>query len=248
MTTDPEIPVAETEIAAMPMRRTGEVVRELIPLAGQRVVDVGCGDGGLVRMMAKHGAHVVGIETRESALARAHAVPCVSDERYALGRGEDLPIDAGTMDTVVYLNALHHLDVEDQLPAIAEARRVLRLGGCLLVIEPIAQGPYFELMRPIEDETAVRAAAYAALHRGRECGFEIATELLYRIQQRFAAFEAFAERLLQVDESREQRLAKEAARMRAAFAESAMREEGPDGAHFVFDQPMRANLLRAVTS
>ena len=34
--------------------------------------------------------------------------------------------------------------------------------------EPLAEGPYFDLLRPVDDETAVRAAAHAAIGRAGE--------------------------------------------------------------------------------
>lgn len=39
-----------------PVRRTAEVLADLVPLAGRRVVDVGCGPGGMVRAMTARGA------------------------------------------------------------------------------------------------------------------------------------------------------------------------------------------------
>ena len=38
-----------TDAAGRPVRRTAEVLADLVPLDGRRVVDVGCGPGAMVR-------------------------------------------------------------------------------------------------------------------------------------------------------------------------------------------------------
>ncbi len=224
-----------------PIRRTPDVLGELVSLAGRRVADVGCGDGGLVRMMAEAGAQAVGVEARESAIERARAQPAVGDESYVLGRGEDLPFDDASLDAVVYLNSLHHVGVDDQEPAVAEASRVLKPGGALLVIEPLAEGAYFELLRPIEDETEVRAHAYAVLGRAERLGFAAETEVLYRTKLAFSGFDAFELRVAHVDETRQAALEAQRSALQQAFVQ---RGEKDERGRSIFYQPMRANLLR----
>ena len=151
-----------------PLRDSTDVVRDSLSLAGARALDVGCGDGALVRLMAREGAQATGLEIGEAQLTRARAEPAVARERYSVGRAEALPVEAEGFDIVVFFNSLHHVPVEVQDKALAEAARVLVRGGRLLVIEPVAEGPLFELMRPVDDETEVRAAAIAALGRAAQ--------------------------------------------------------------------------------
>lgn len=227
-----------------PLRRTTDVIAEMVPLRGRRVIDVGCGDGSLVRFMAGEGARVTGVEARDSALARARAAEAVADEDYALGRGEALPFDGASADVVVYLNSLHHVPVPQQGAALTEARRVLKPEGRLLIIEPIAAGRYFEVVRHVEDETAVRAHACRVIRRAGELGLSQERELVYRSRMHFADFAAFEARVVAVDESRRARFDEVGDAVRRAFAEKAEREEGKDGTVYAFDQPMRASLLR----
>lgn len=234
---------ATTDWTEAPHLRTPEVLEDLVSLAGKRVVDVGCGDGGLVRIMARAGATVIGIEARKSALTRARAETPVADERYLLGRGEALPLDDDEVDAVVYHNSLHHLPFEAQAKALAEARRVLGPGGRLVIFEPIPAGRYFELMRSIEDETEVRAHAQKVIREADQHGLREEREVVYRARLRFMHFEQFAAQVMVVDEAREEKFARLEGPLRRVFAETAERETEADGPRYAFDQPMRANLL-----
>jgi len=48
----------------IPHRTNSEVLTASLDLSGKKVVDVGCGEGNLVRLMTRHGAKVFGIECR----------------------------------------------------------------------------------------------------------------------------------------------------------------------------------------
>ncbi|MHA0043179.1 class I SAM-dependent methyltransferase [Deinococcus sp. PEB2-63] len=80
------------------------------------VLDVGAGDGRLVRELARrgHAGQVVGIDpTPGPGVQPAHA--------------EALPFPDASFDVVLFVRVLAHLP--DQARALAEARRVLRPGG-----------------------------------------------------------------------------------------------------------------------
>lgn len=215
------------------------ILAEVLDVRGLKVTDVGCGDGGMTRHLAHAGATVVGIEPSPQQLARARAAEPVAGETYMQGRGEALPFDDGSLDAVLYFNSLHHLPLAAMTPALAEAARVLRPGGALVAVEPLAEGAYFTAVQPMDDETAVRAAAYAAL-RSPPDGLARDAELTYLNTVRFRDFGQFVDRVLAVDESRRQRLPTVEAEMRRRFDEGGRIEDGMA----IFDQPMRLTLLR----
>lgn len=216
-----------------------EVLEELVTLAGRDVVDVGCGDGWLTRAMTKRGARVIGIECGEAALARARAAPPAGGERYLFGHGEALPLPGGSADLVVYFNSLHHVTVAVQPAALREAARVLRPGGQLYVLEPIAEGRYFEMVRPFDDETAIRAAALAAIRAAAADGLVIRHELVYVHPARYADFATYLRGFLAVDPERAAVVRGREAEFQARFEATALRQE--DG--WFLDHPMRAHVL-----
>ncbi|MEA2248242.1 MAG: hypothetical protein QOH46_2771 [Solirubrobacteraceae bacterium] len=223
------------------LREPFDMVEEALPAGAPMVVDVGCGTGSLVRRLARRGARVLGVDVGEEALRRARAREPVAGERYAHAGAEALPLADGTADMVVFLNSLHHVPGDALDAAIAEAARVLRPGGLLYVQEPLAEGTYFELMRPIDDETAVRAAARAAIGRASSTGLRHERAVRFDAPVVHADFDAFADRAVLADAARAEALPHIEESMRRRFRTLA--EPHDDG--WLFRQPMRVDVLRA---
>jgi len=102
----------------------GEVVGWLAPQPGERILDVGCGDGALTRKLADLGCDVVGIDTSESLLAAAKARGL--DVRKVDVR--QMPFD-GEFDAV-FSNAVLHW-VREPAEAARSMRKALKPGGRL---------------------------------------------------------------------------------------------------------------------
>ncbi|WP_282606599.1 bifunctional 2-polyprenyl-6-hydroxyphenol methylase/3-demethylubiquinol 3-O-methyltransferase UbiG [Pelagibius sp. Alg239-R121] len=222
-------------------RKHTAVMRDTLPLKGQRILDVGCGDGGLVRFMTREGARVTGLECSDGQLGRARAAAPVADEDYRSGVGQDLPFEDATFDVVVFFNSLHHVPVDDQPGALAEAQRVLKPAGEIYILEPIAEGAFFEMMRPIEDETSVRAYAYEAiLAAAKGPAVSEHRELTYAAPLRYDSFEACRDGMIAVDEKRRAAVEAEGEKLRTAFITAARFEDGA----YHFATPSRLNLLR----
>lgn len=225
-------------MSARSLRKHPEVLAAHLSLDGRRALDIGCGDGALVRLMARQGAWAVGLDPQASGAATTGAAPLP----LVRGLGEALPFADGSFDLVVFFNALHHVPAALMRPALIEALRVLRPGGLLAILEPLAEGAYFELMRPIEDETEVRAVAQETLNTltpGDSAEHLVREE--YDAPLAFADFAAWEARVLAVDPSRAERLADERPRLAERFPVVAERDgEG----RYCFRQPSRLDLFR----
>lgn len=98
------------------------VVEWLAPVAGERILDLGCGDGALTEKLAALGCRVVGVDAAPDMVAAAKA------------RGLDARVMSGTdlsFDSefdAVFTNAVLHW-IKDADAVIAGAARALKKGG-----------------------------------------------------------------------------------------------------------------------
>lgn len=100
---------------------------------GQRVLDVGCGEGAFAAELAGAGAEVVGLDVAEEPLRRARARHPGLDLRLLAGEGRwDLP--DSSFDLVWAGEVIEH--VLDTAGWLSELRRVLRSGGELVLSTP----------------------------------------------------------------------------------------------------------------
>jgi SAM-dependent methyltransferase len=113
-----------------------------------RVVEVGSGEGKILRTLARHHPdlelHGCDIRTPE--------VPPDVYQAHRMGR--DIPLPDGSMDAVLFADVLEH--VPDPRHLLAEAARVLRPGGRLVACIPIEGEPislYALFRRILGDDT-----------------------------------------------------------------------------------------------
>jgi len=226
-------------MTSSPHRTNSEVLTVTLDLRDKKVVDVGCGEGHLVRLMTRHGAKAFGVECNPQQLEMAHGQKPVGGEVYYAGKAEALPFDDASIDVVVFFNSLHHVALDAMSQALGEAARVLKSGGQLYVCEPIAEGPHFDLMRPVHDETAERAKAYEAVQEAGALGLSAQDEFTYIHPAKHTDFGQFKARMLRINPHRADDFEALEFDLQAAFAR--LGTSGTDG--FTFDQPMRVNLL-----
>lgn len=223
----------------LPNRRNSDVLRELLPLEGARILDVGCGPGALVRLMARGGARATGLENNPAQLAKARAADSVGGEAYVGGVGQQLPFASGAFDSAVFFNSLHHIPTDHMDAALAEATRVVQSNGSIAVFEPVAEGPLQDLTAPVDDETEVRDMAFTAVRRADGGELAMRRELRYVYAQRYADYEAYREEMVRIDGSRQPLFEKHD----QIFRETFNRLGRPGDKGYAFDQPMRVNLL-----
>ncbi|HEY1597679.1 MAG TPA: methyltransferase domain-containing protein [Thermoleophilaceae bacterium] len=103
--------------------------------AGERVVDIGCGPGYLAAEMAAvvgDSGFVLGVDPSESMLALA-ARRATAGMELAEGGALSLPAEDESFDAAIATQVYEY--VPDMAAALAEARRVLRPDGRLLVLD-----------------------------------------------------------------------------------------------------------------
>lgn len=111
------------------------ITRDALALQpGERVLDIGSGPGFLAAEMAQAvepAGHVHGVDPSESMLALSARRD--TPARFQAGGAFDLPFEDASFDAAVSTQVLEY--VEDVPRALAEARRALRPGGRVLVLD-----------------------------------------------------------------------------------------------------------------
>ena len=100
------------------------------------VADLGCGEGYLTIEAARWARRVIAVDRSAAVLARARAMAerrKVRNIIWKRGSLERLPLGDKSVDVAMFSQALHHADPPDV--ALAEARRVLRPGGRVIVLD-----------------------------------------------------------------------------------------------------------------
>jgi ArsR family transcriptional regulator len=100
------------------------------------VADLGCGEGYLTIEMSRWARRVVAIDRSAEVLARARALGRrrrVRNVTWKRGDLERVPMRDRSVDVVLLSQALHH--AERPAKALAEAHRILRPGGRVLLLD-----------------------------------------------------------------------------------------------------------------
>ena len=114
------------------------------------LADIGSGRGRILKLLGSRAQRAVGVDIDADArqLARAELL-LAGVENCSLRHGDmyDLPFADGEFDTVILDDVLH--DAEQPMVAIAEAGRILRQGGRLLVLARVGEGSVDEIRKRI---------------------------------------------------------------------------------------------------
>jgi 2-polyprenyl-6-hydroxyphenyl methylase/3-demethylubiquinone-9 3-methyltransferase len=107
-------------------------IERIAPLAGQRVLDVGCGGGVLAEAMARQGAAVTGIDLAGKPLrvAQLHALESGAQVEYREASAEALAAERpASFDVVTCMEMLEH--VPDPASVIAACATLAKPGGAV---------------------------------------------------------------------------------------------------------------------
>jgi SAM-dependent methyltransferase len=117
-------------------------------VSGRTVLDYGCGNGQNSLPLAIRGARVVGLDVSQDLLALArqrlglHGV--AHRATFLAGSAHDLPLPDQSVDAVLGIAILHHLDLS---LAAHEVYRVLKPGGIAVFQEPVRNSGLLKALR-----------------------------------------------------------------------------------------------------
>ena len=138
-------------------------IEEFVQLNGKVLLEVGCGDGRLTALLVDKAAAITAIDPDGSRIEAARKQ--VNGVNFQVGSGEKLEFADGSFDIILFSYSLHH---QDCIKALAEAKRVLRQDGRILIIEPTHDGEFTLLVSVFDkDEPHRLQRTLAYIHLGR---------------------------------------------------------------------------------
>ncbi|MEV7425276.1 MULTISPECIES: SAM-dependent methyltransferase [unclassified Streptomyces] len=136
-------------------RLTDLVAGRLALRPGQRLLDVGCGNGDpALRVAGAHDVHVTGITVSRQQLAQAAERADGSAARgrvsFRFADAMDLPFEDGSFDGAWAIESLLHMP--DQATALARIHRAVRPGGLLVIADQCQRQPFTGHDRALLDD------------------------------------------------------------------------------------------------
>jgi ubiquinone/menaquinone biosynthesis C-methylase UbiE len=115
---------------------------ELVPAAGERTLEVGCGEGRVARDLRERAHRVVGVDAIPALVDAARQLDPESE--YVVADAAELPFADESFDLAVAYNSL--MDMDDLDGAVRELSRVLLPGSrlCACVTHPVNDAGRFE--------------------------------------------------------------------------------------------------------
>ncbi|MPZ93155.1 MAG: methyltransferase domain-containing protein [Actinobacteria bacterium] len=119
---------------------------EIVPSPSGLVLELGCGEGRVVRDLESLGHEVVGLDPSPTMVRHARQEDIHG--AYVIAPGEQLPFAEGAFDLVIAYNSLQN--VEDLAKTVAEVERVLTTDGrfCMCIAHPMSDAGRFESAQP----------------------------------------------------------------------------------------------------
>lgn len=139
-------------------RKIAEKIFRFADLKGKQVLEVGCGDGRITSLLTGSARNLVAIDPDPAQIEQARKT--VSGADFRIGSGERLDAADRCFDVVIFTLSLHH---QNSAAALAEAIRVIKPDGRILVVEPIAEGDVEQVFAVVHDENPATAAAREAI-------------------------------------------------------------------------------------
>ena len=234
----------EIPLLAMTRKRTDvnqniTVIEETFsPLENQRILDIGCGRGGLLKALASRLAKPTGIDLNKQSLIEARR-KCPQAELIHAGAGDMVFRDHG-FDGTIILNTLHHIPEKEIQLGLQKALQVTKPGCSVLIMEPLNFGGFFEVFKPLEDETDVCRNALHELQDFIEKDLGRLNDAFeYMTSIRVSSIEAIVNDAISVDPKRAHRVDMVFEEMKDLFQLHALKQRG----HLILEQPMVAFVL-----
>jgi ubiquinone/menaquinone biosynthesis C-methylase UbiE len=106
-------------------------------VTGKNILDIACGEGYGSSYLARHAAHVTGIDISEEAVLHAQNTYKKDNLEYKAGSAASIPVTGEHIfDVIVSFETIEHITEPDQESFMREVKRLLKPDGMLIISTP----------------------------------------------------------------------------------------------------------------
>lgn len=217
------------------------IYNRLLPLDNKHIVELGCGYAHKTRDIATSGINrrITALEVDRIAHESNLQLGDLPNVKFMLSGAQAIPLDDECADIVIMFKSLHHVPVELMEPSIKEVWRVLKPGGLAYISEPVFAGEFNEILSMLNDEQAVREAAFDIVKNAVEEGmFSLVEQVFFNTPRRFESFAEFEDSIINASHNQYTLDEKLFRQVKSAFEGHL----GDNGA--MFWTPVRVDLLK----
>ncbi len=218
-----------------------EIFESVLSLDNQDILELGCGDATLTRVIATTGSgrSIMATEVDSICHEQNLLINDLPNVDFSLSGCESIPSDDNHFDTVFMFKSFHHIPAHQMSACLQEIKRVLKPDGMAYISEPIFFGDFNEVLRIFHNEEAVRNSAFNALQEAVENDvFSLIDELFFNTLTSFKNFEEFEERVIGTTHTRHNLSDEQYSKVKSLFNETHAQNNGD------FIIPIRVDLLQ----
>lgn len=189
------------------------IQHHIIDVRNKNIVDIGCGGGIYTLALAEMGAaHVTGIDFSQAEIEAAQEhYSAISNITFAVGDAFSTGLQSAQYDSVLERALIHHFQQGDLVRCFAEARRILKPGGMLIVQDRTPEDcmlsgsethvrhyvvTYFPKL--LEKDVARRHTSEVVIDALHEAGFEhVEEQKLWETRQIYKDVDELTQNILQ---------------------------------------------------
>lgn len=218
-----------------------EIFESILSLDNQNILELGCGDASLTRLIATGGKNrqINAMEVDTIQHEKNLLIDDLPMVIFTLAGSESIPSPDSHFDTVFMFKSLHHVPIDKMEQALSEIKRVLKPGGQAYISEPIFSGDFNEVLQLFHNEEFVRKTAFNALDKAvTEQQFLLEDELFFNTPATFENFDQFAKKVIGATHSQHNLSDELMLKVEQKFMEHFNRNQGD------FLIPIRVDLLK----
>lgn len=184
-----------------------EIFEPLLSLDNKHILELGCGDATLTRLIAStgKGRQVLATEVDQRQHEKNLLIDDLPQVNFVYAGAQEIPAEDKSMDIVFMFKSLHHVPAALMPQAFHEISRVLKPHGLAYISEPVFSGDFNNVLRLFHDEQKIRQAAFNAVKKVVDDGlFTLEDEIFFKMPLNFENFAQFEAKVIGATHSEHQ--------------------------------------------